>query len=556
MAKTSRKQSPSDRAEHRCGLYGRVSTDRQAAVCEGGLDTQFALMERYVLFENDRDDKAVWTVGERYREEGRSGKDLDRPELNRLRRDIVDGHIDTVVVHKIDRISRSIRDFFELWEFFDEHSVRFVSLNEKFDTTTPIGRAMLKLVLVFAELEREQTAERTSATMSHRADKGLWNGGRVMGYSLDPEKKGVLQVNPAEARIVRKHIFEAYLELRSTVKLARYLDEKGIRTPEFESRRGRKQGGKPFEKTRLVNMLSNPVFLGKINWNGEVHEGQHEGIIAPDLFNSVNRILDGNRRQGGRRADDAKHVFLLQGIIRCGRCGSPMTPKWSCGRSGRYFYYRCSKEVRAPASPCEDAKFLPAGAAEEYVLRELRKWSLSEDEITRVVREVNGDKEETLARIAQETAAARARLRKVERKIEPLVRAVEDGGDLRSVNERLLSLEQQRTGIDDELQTLEMEREAVEQDAVSTAAFVESYQGLPAMLDLLEQAGERRALKDLLARYVEVIEWHQARDNKGGTVKIMLFEQEQLGVPDLGETQTGAPSGERGAPPGSDWLPG
>ncbi len=83
-----------------------------------------------------------------------------------------------VVVHKIDRISRSLRDFYELWEFLDEHDVRFVSLNEKFDTTTSVGRAMLKLV--FAELEREQTAERTAATVAHRARQGLWNGGRVM----------------------------------------------------------------------------------------------------------------------------------------------------------------------------------------------------------------------------------------------------------------------------------------------------------------------------------------------------------------------------------------
>ena len=134
---------------------------------DGGLDTQFGLMEKQVEFENAKESDGTWEIVDRYREEGRSGKDLDRPEFKRMMNDIREGKVNTVIVYKIDRITRSLRDFYDLWETFEEYEVQFVSLHEKFDTTTAVGRAMLKLILVFAELEREQTAERTSATMRH-----------------------------------------------------------------------------------------------------------------------------------------------------------------------------------------------------------------------------------------------------------------------------------------------------------------------------------------------------------------------------------------------------
>jgi site-specific DNA recombinase len=195
-------------SERFCGLYGRVSTARQAEVIDGGLDTQFDLMARRVEWENDSDNENTWVVVDRYREEGFSGKNLERPEFRRIVEDIKAGRVNTVVVQKIDRITRSLRDFFDLWEFFERHGVQFISLHEKFDTTTAVGRAMLKLILVFAELEREQTSERTAATLAYRARQGLRNGGRIYGYDLDPDNKGVLKIVPEQAEHVLHDFFE------------------------------------------------------------------------------------------------------------------------------------------------------------------------------------------------------------------------------------------------------------------------------------------------------------------------------------------------------------
>ena len=183
--------------QRKVALYGRVSSVRQAMVQDGGLDTQFDLMERQVELWNSAKPED-WRVVDRYREEGKSGKNLDRPEFKRLMADMEAGRVDTVVVQKIDRITRSLRDFYVLWETFQQHGVSFVSLHENFDTTSAVGRAMLKLILVFAELEREQTGERTKATLEYRAAQGLWGSGRPpRGYRRHEEESGVLVVDPA-----------------------------------------------------------------------------------------------------------------------------------------------------------------------------------------------------------------------------------------------------------------------------------------------------------------------------------------------------------------------
>ena len=115
----------------KCALYGRVSTHRQAVVQEGGLDTQFKLMEKRIELENQKEDDVQWAIADRYREEGWSGKTTDRPEYQRMMRDIEAGKIDIVIVQKIDRVTRSLRDFYDLWETLEKAGVQFVSVNSK-----------------------------------------------------------------------------------------------------------------------------------------------------------------------------------------------------------------------------------------------------------------------------------------------------------------------------------------------------------------------------------------------------------------------------------------
>jgi DNA invertase Pin-like site-specific DNA recombinase len=538
-----------------CALYGRVSTVRQALIQDGGLDTQFDLMERYVQFENSKSE-GNWVVVDRYREEAFSGKDLERPEFRRLMADIAGGRVNAVIVQKIDRITRSLRDFFFLWEQFERFGVQFISLHEKFDTTTAVGRAMLKLILVFAELEREQTGERTQATMEHRARQGLWNGGRVLGYELDPTAKGVLKVNVEEARVVLDHCFKKCVELGSAGQVVRHLNRIGIREPVYQSRRGSSRGGGHFTKPKVIRLLSNPVYIGKIGYKDEIYPGQHEAIVPDELFQEVQRLLRKNRERRGNYRDQRTHVFLLQGLIRCGKCGSFMTPKASTGRGGKkHFYYQCTRNAHSSGSAC-DAKYVPAEAAEEYILAELRKWVLSEEEIIRVVRDANEQKDGNLAGLAAEQKALRTRLRQVEERIGAIVQAVESGGTIRSLSARLTELEAERTSIEEEATNVRLEMDRVRQHTLSVEVMAETFRDFPSMLDRLQAGGEWYAIRDLIARYVEVMDWHQdAEDPTAGTVEVMLFEQAQSSARLGGTRNPDGPGGYLGASGWNERLP-
>lgn len=152
-----------------CGLYVRVSTDRQALEGES-LEEQEQRLRDFCKQRN-------WNVVKVYCEEGRSAKDTNRPRFKELLKNMENGGINTVIVKKLDRLSRSIVDFERICHFFESHNVDLVSLHENFDTTTAMGRAVIRIVMVFAQLEREQTSERTLDVLKHRAEEGLWNGG-------------------------------------------------------------------------------------------------------------------------------------------------------------------------------------------------------------------------------------------------------------------------------------------------------------------------------------------------------------------------------------------
>ena len=166
----------------KCGLYTRVSTEDQVQVKDGSLDTQLDLLQEYLeLMSKTTDDD--WRGVTRYREEGKSGKDTQRPEYRRMMRDVEAGTIDTVLCTKLDRVSRSLPDFYALLETLERHNVAFISLKERWDTSDSMGRFALKMVLIVAELEREQTSERTSQKAAWRASKGLKNGGQSVVFA-------------------------------------------------------------------------------------------------------------------------------------------------------------------------------------------------------------------------------------------------------------------------------------------------------------------------------------------------------------------------------------
>lgn len=179
-----------------------------------------------------------------------------------------------VIVYKMDRLTRSPKDFYHLIELFEKHNVGFISVTERFDTSTPSGRLLRNIMLTFAQFERELTSERIRDKMLQRANKGLWNGGSIpFGYKAEKKK---LVVQSKEAGILNK-IYKTYISTASLY--ATYAMLKAINI--------KNRNGSTFSKSSLYYILRNINYTGKVRYAGKVHEGAHPRIIPEELFSSA-----------------------------------------------------------------------------------------------------------------------------------------------------------------------------------------------------------------------------------------------------------------------------
>lgn len=366
-------------------IYARQSIDKKDSI---SIETQIEACKRC-------------TDGEFrvYSDKGWSGKNLDRPQFQQMMRDVSSGEITKIIVYKLDRISRSLNDFSNLMETFRKFGVEFASTVETFDTSTPIGRAMLGIIMVFAELERENILLRVRDNYYARGEKGLYLGGvPLYGFDkiptrLDGIKTSVLVPNSDIGTV--EYIFSAYRESGCSLgDIVRALNEREVPSP----------AGTLWDSSKLSRLLRSPVYVradmevyryfkekgarisnpaadftgergcflyGKRGANERkytnVHDhvlslGLHEGVITAEQWLDVQRKLDGNTQVKKGRSGT---YSWLTGLLKCGKCGYAMRVM-----GGRYFY--CSG--KANHSVCEGISGKPEIAAvERAVYSELVK---------------------------------------------------------------------------------------------------------------------------------------------------------------------------------------
>ncbi len=245
----------------RCAIYTRKSTDEGLDSDFNSLDAQREAAEAYILSQRQEGWEAL---PDRYDDGGFSGGNLERPGLLRLLDGIEAGRIDCVVVYKVDRLSRSLLDFARLIEIFDRRTVSFVSITQRFNTTTSMGRLVLNILLSFAQFEREIIGERIRDKVAATKRKGMYTGGPpVLGYDVDRERKRLV-VNPEAAELVR-HIFSEFAQSGSTTKLAQELNAEGHTTKSWTTKKGVTRAGKPWNKGYLYRLLNNPLYLGEVS---------------------------------------------------------------------------------------------------------------------------------------------------------------------------------------------------------------------------------------------------------------------------------------------------
>ena len=218
---------------------------------------------------------------------------MERPALKQMLEDIRRGLIQTVVVYKVDRLSRSIMDFHNMMKEFDKYGCNFVSITQAFDTSTSMGKLTLNMLLSFAQFEREVSSERVRDKIRASKAKGLWTGGvPKLGYDIKDKK---LVINPVEAEQVRS-IFEGYLQCGSLAELEKFAEIKGFKQKNWVTNKGEQRGGKPFKISALHRLLHEKLYLGMIEnkRTGQAFKGQHEAIISKELWEKVQAKLKDN----------------------------------------------------------------------------------------------------------------------------------------------------------------------------------------------------------------------------------------------------------------------
>lgn len=346
----------------RVALYVRVSSQEQV---EGySIGEQTDRLKKYAEAMN-------WTIFKIYVDPGYSGGNMDRPALNDMIKDVEDGKIDTVVVYKLDRLSRSQFDTLYLIEkVFLVNNTDFVSMTENFSTNTPLGRAMIGFLAVFAQLEKDKINERTLMGKEARAKEGKWHGGSTppIGYDYDPVTEK-LNINEFEAMQIQE-LYTLFLQGTPLRTIEKMFVEKGYTH----------KHGSTWDPKTMRRLMRNKIYLGYITHRGEYHPGDHDPIIDEDTYNKAVKLLD-------QRADQYKLTGVkpgaqtsnLGGILYCKHCGGKYTKqsgrKWKDNPAPLYYscYSRCKKVKKMVVDPNCKNKNWKMNELDTIVFDEIKK---------------------------------------------------------------------------------------------------------------------------------------------------------------------------------------
>lgn len=299
----------------------------------------------------------------------KSGKDLKRPGIERLIKDAESGKIDLLIATKLDRVSRSLKDFLTLYDDLRKNNVALTIVTQNIDTTTIQGELLQTMLMAFAEFERKMNSERTKEKRFETIKAGLWPGGfQILGYDLDERK---LVVNEEEAVIVRD-IFDRYLQLKSAVKVARSMNKDGYRNKQWITKKGNTRGGGKFHKKSILTILKNHLYLGKYEFDEKIYDGQHQGILEQNTFDKVRSLINENAAKPKSNIS-SETPAVLTNICTCGFCKNSMTVSGTTKRkNNKYYYYKCTQKNNEGKTNDHNPKDLPVKVLDNFVFDSLR----------------------------------------------------------------------------------------------------------------------------------------------------------------------------------------
>lgn len=286
------------------GIYIRVSTDEQAK--EGySLSAQRERLKAFCIAQDWHDFKF-------YVEEGVSGRTTKRPKLKELLQHVEQGSINTLLVYRLDRLTRSVRDLHNLLDKLDKNGCTFKSATEIYDTSTAMGRMFITIIASIAQWESENLGERVRMGQIEKARQGEWSAQPPFGYNKIDKR---LIINPEEKEVILDMI-EKVKSGYSMRKLALYLESTEIKPVR----------GKQWHITSIRDMLTNPALYGAMRWRDEIIEDTHEGILTKKEFEKLVQLISSRRNHKKR---DVKSIFIFQMKIKCPTCGSHLSSERS-----------------------------------------------------------------------------------------------------------------------------------------------------------------------------------------------------------------------------------
>ena len=356
-----------------------------------------------------------YTEFEYYIDGGYSGKDLNRPAIERLIEDCKNHKIDAVFVFKLDRISRSQRDtLYLIEEVFNKYDVSFISMRENFDTSTPFGKAMIGVLSVFAQLERETILERTRIGLKKRAEAGLWRGGGKIPFPYRYDRNtGTLVPIPEQVELLHKMI-SLYISGKSFNAIGDIvgMDESLV-------------------ETRILSITN----TGKVPYRDEIFDGQHEAVVSDELYKEILRVNKVRSREKYERH------YLLSGKVYCGHCGAKYRyQKWG-KRLIMYCYSQQKSKPKYIKDPNCKNKRWDTFEVEDAVLEELFKMSLDIDLFKKTfnIASVNVKNE------------LKARLEEIKKQINNLLNFIASGIAVDETNKKITELEREKEQIEEKL---------------------------------------------------------------------------------------------------------
>jgi DNA invertase Pin-like site-specific DNA recombinase len=369
-------------------IYSRQSIDKKDSV---SIEAQIDVCRPYLTSEKH----------ELYIDKGWSGKNTDRPKMNKLIADVKSNKISKIIAYRLDRISRNIVDFGNLLTLFNEHNVEFVSATENFDTSSPMGRAMVYIVMVFAQLERETIASRITDNYKFRCSTGKYfmGGGVPFGYqsiktTIDGKKASI--IIPNDNSVILQEIFNRFISGDSITSIVKDLNQRGLRT----------NNDKLWSALAIKRILQNitpctadePIYnyLSAYGYNitnsidefdgthgmciflkqksnhveADISEqvvviGVHEPLISSDKFIKAQLLLERNKDKTSPKT--SKNTFLA-GMIKCKECGYSFGMKSMTKGNRKYLYYLCRS--RLSKGVCDNSLYITAENLEETVLKD------------------------------------------------------------------------------------------------------------------------------------------------------------------------------------------